>query len=258
MAQPAQPSAGGGAAANADAHPQPHAGSQDNGNGKLLLPQLDRLHLAFKRSRVSPSASSSSQDQQSQHLPKSVIPTQRRVTEQLTKNWAPFKVLRQRYGTRFEEQRQLHLSQKHKATVADFTLRVEMNGLEEQADNTKVRELFWKPLSWLGTIRSTSANDAFDPALWETFVSTTLGLEVPILDALPRLHNSPLAKCGCKKSCMNFHGDHTSTCTAHSGATKAHDWMVSVLGPLSVRPDTWSEHSTVSRSAQVNGVAMWR
>jgi hypothetical protein len=187
VAQPAHPSAGGGAAANADAHPQPHAGSQDNGNGKLLLPQLDRLHLAFKRSQVSPSASSSSQDQQSQHLPKSVIPTQRRVTEQLTKNWAPFKVLRQRYGTRFEEQHQLHLPQKHKATVADSTLRVEMNGLEEQADNTKVRELFWKPLSWLGTIRSTSANDAFDPAIWETFVSTTLGLEVPILDALPRL-----------------------------------------------------------------------
>ena len=25
---------------------------------------------------------------------------------------------------------------------------------------------------------------------------------------------------------------YTSTCTAHSGATKAHDWMVSVLGPL--------------------------
>ena len=67
-----------------------------------------------------------SQDQQSQHLPKSVIPTQRRVTEQLTKNWSSFKVLRQRYaGTRFEEQRQLHLPQKHKATVADSTLRVD-------------------------------------------------------------------------------------------------------------------------------------
>jgi hypothetical protein len=24
-----------------------------------------------------------------------------------------------------------------------------MNGLEEQADNVKARELFWKPLSWL-------------------------------------------------------------------------------------------------------------
>ena len=32
--------------------------------------------------------------------------------------------------------------------------------------------------------------------------------------------------------CMDFHGDHTSTCTAHSGATQAHDWMVGALGPL--------------------------
>jgi hypothetical protein len=194
VAQPALPSdAGGCAAANAGAHPQPHAGSQDNCNGKFLLPQLDRLHLAFKRSQVSPSLSSTSQDQQSQHLPKSVIPTQRRVTEQLTKNWTPFKVLRQRYaGTRFEEHRQLHLPQKHKATVADSTLRLEMDGLEEQADNSKARELFWKPLSWLSTIRPTSANNAFDPALWETFVSTTLGLGVPILASLPRLNNSPL------------------------------------------------------------------
>jgi hypothetical protein len=85
-----------------------------------------------------------------------------------------------------------------------------------------------------GTIRPTSANDAFDPALWETFVSTTLGLEVPILAALPRLHNRQLAKCGCKKFCMDFHGDHTSTCTGHSGATKTHDWMVSLLGQLSL------------------------
>ena len=92
-----------------------------------------------------------------------------------------------------------------------------MNNLEEQADNAKARELFWKPLSWLGAIRPTSTNDAFDPALWETFVSTTLGLEGkivnnaqrdggarrPILSALPQFHNSPLAKCGCKKFCMN-------------------------------------------------------
>ena len=125
---------------------------------------------------MSPSASSSSQDQQAQQPTKSVIPTQRRVTEQLTKHWAPFKALRQRHaGTRFEEQRQLHLPQKHKATVADSTLRVEMKNLEEQADNTKARELFWKPLSWLGAIRPTSANDAFDPALWETLTCLRLG-----------------------------------------------------------------------------------
>ena len=53
-----------------------------------------------------------------------------------------------------------------------------------------------------------------------------------MLSSLPRLNNSPLAKCGCKKHCMDFNGDHIATCTAHSGATKAHVWMVSVLGPL--------------------------
>ena len=47
----------------AGANPQPQpAGSQDNGNVKLVLPQLTRLHEAFKGSQVSPPASSSSQD----------------------------------------------------------------------------------------------------------------------------------------------------------------------------------------------------
>ena len=131
-------------------------------------------------SEVSPSESSSSQDQQ--HPKPSPILSQRCLTEQLTKHWPQFKALRQHHtGTRFEEQGQLHLPQKHKATVPDSTLHVEMNGLEEQADNTKARDIYWKPLSWLGTTRSTTANDALDPALWETFVSTRLDLEVPVL-----------------------------------------------------------------------------
>jgi hypothetical protein len=79
-------------------------------------------------------------------------------THTLTKNWSPFKALCQHCDcTRFEEQSQLHLSQKHKATVADSTLRVEMNALEEQVDNVKDRDLYLKPLSWLWTIRPTWA-----------------------------------------------------------------------------------------------------
>ena len=69
-------------------------------------------------------------------------------------------------------------------------------------------------------------------ALWATYVSTTLGVGLPVLSSLPRLPNSPLAKCGCKRHALDLYGDHTSTCTTHSGATKAHDWMVSALGPL--------------------------
>jgi hypothetical protein len=45
-----------------------------------------------------------------------------------------------------------------------------MNVLGEHFDNDKAREFFWKPMSWIGTIRTTSANDTFDPALWATFV----------------------------------------------------------------------------------------
>jgi hypothetical protein len=177
---PPPPSAGGGAAANAGAHPQPqHAGSQDDGNGKLVLPQLNRLHEAFKRNQIPSSASSSSQAQQPNRP--TPIPTQRRLTQQLTKHWGPFTALRQRYAdTRFDEQRQLHLPKKHKATVQDSTLRVEMNALQEQADNAKPASSSGSPLmSWLETIRPKSANDAFDPALWATFVSMTLGVGVP-------------------------------------------------------------------------------
>ena len=54
--------------------------------------------------------------------------------------------MRQHYvSTRFQAQRQLHLPQKYKATVPESSLRVEMNALEEQADNAKARDLYWKP-----------------------------------------------------------------------------------------------------------------
>jgi hypothetical protein len=135
----------------------------DYGHGKLVFPQLNRLHEAFKRSQVSHPAASSSQDQLPTRRP-SPIPSQRRITQQLTKHWPQFKALRQHYAsTCFEEQRQLHLPQKHKATVPESRLRIEMNALEEHADNAKAHDLYWKPLSWLGTIRPSTANDAFDP-----------------------------------------------------------------------------------------------
>jgi len=93
----------------------------------------------------------------------------------------------------------------------------------------------------LGTLRPTTDDDAWAPAIWQTFsgFTSTLGLEVPVLSSLLRHHNLPAAKCGCKKflldvhgSMFTVHGDNISTCTAHSGATKAHDWMVGRLGPL--------------------------
>ena len=46
---------------------------------------------------------------------------------------------------------------------------IQKNGLEEQADNDKTRDHYWKPLSWLGTLRTMNvyANDRLDQPLWE-------------------------------------------------------------------------------------------
>ena len=52
---------------------------------------------------------------------------------------------------------------------------------------------------------------------------------------MPPSHASIIARllsAAAKSSAWTFTATtHTSTCTAHSGATKAHDWMVSVIGP---------------------------
>jgi hypothetical protein len=43
---------------------------------------------------------------------------------------------------------------------------------------------------------------------------------------IPVIAEKPLAVCGCRKFGIDTLGDYLCTCTAHSGAKKAHDWMV--------------------------------
>ena len=81
-----------------------------------------------------------------------------------------------------------------------------------------------------------------------------------MLSSLARLKNSSLSK-RLQNYCMDFHGDHTSTCikmqaqstvqlkAMRKGETKAHDWMVGVLGPLFRTLDTRSAPSSVTASA---------
>ena len=39
-------------------------------------------------------------------------------------------------------------------------------------------------MSWLGTLRPTTVDDAWAPAIWQTFFTSTFGLEVPVLSSL--------------------------------------------------------------------------
>ena len=49
---------------------------------------------------------------------------------------------------------------------------------------------------------------------------------------IPVIVEKPLAVCGCRKFKVDALGDHLCTCTAHSGAKKAHDWAVDQLADL--------------------------
>ena len=53
-----------------------------------------------------------------------------------------------------------------------------------------------------------------------------MGTQIPVIE------EKPLAVCGCRKFQVDALDDHLCTCTAHSGAKKAHDWAVDQLADL--------------------------
>jgi hypothetical protein len=101
-----------------------------------------------------------------------------------------------------------------------------MADLESQEEDALKRVLFLKPMSWLGQIRPHRRDEAWSASLWQTFFAMTMGVQIPVNA------EKPLAACGCRKFQLDPLGDHLCTCTAHSGAKKAHDWAVDQTAEL--------------------------
>jgi hypothetical protein len=191
--------------------------SQQQETTSLSLPQLNRL---IEASFVRDESSASNADV-------TAIPSQLRVTQQILSHWQPFQDLKLMFaGSRRAEQLSLHSQQRIVATVEDSVLRTEMAGLESQEEDAPKRILFLKPMSWLGQIRSHHRDETWSSSLWQTFFSASIGAQIPVIA------EKPLATCGCRKFQLDPLGDHLNTCTAHSGAKKAHDWMVDQLADL--------------------------
>jgi hypothetical protein len=156
-----------------------------------------------------------------------VIPSQLRVTQQILSHWQPFQDLKLMFAvSRRAEQSSLYSQQHIVATVEDSVLRTEMAGLESQEEDDPIRILFFKPMSWLGQIRSHRRDETWSAGLWQTFFSASMGAQIPVIE------EKPLATCGCWKFQLDPLGDHLNTCTVHSGAKKAHDWMVDQVADL--------------------------
>jgi hypothetical protein len=81
-------------------------------------------------------------------------------------------------------------------------------------------------MSWLGQIRPHRRDEAWSTSLWQTFFAMTMGAQIPVIA------EKPLAACGCRKFQLDALGDYLCTCTAHSGAKKAHDCSVDQIAEL--------------------------
>jgi hypothetical protein len=101
-----------------------------------------------------------------------------------------------------------------------------MADLESQEEDVPKRILFFKSMSWLGQIRSHRRDETWSASLRQTFFSTSLGAQIPVIA------EKPFTTCGCWKFQLDPLGDHLNTCTAHSGAKKAHDWTVDQIANL--------------------------
>jgi hypothetical protein len=185
--------------------------SQQQETTSLSLPQLNRLiEASFVRDESSVS-----------NLDAIAIPLQHRVTLQILNHWYPFQDLKLMFAGSYRvEQLSLRSQQRVVATVEESVLKTEMEGLESQEEDTPERILFFKPMSWLGKIRTHRRDESWSASLWQTFSSTSMGAQIPAIT------EKPLATCGSRKFQLDPLGDHLNTCTAHSGAKKAHDWMV--------------------------------
>jgi hypothetical protein len=72
-------------------------------------------------------------------------------------------------------------------------LKTEMAGLEFQEEDAPKRILFFKPMSWLGQIRTHRRDESWSASLWKTFFSVSMGAQIPVIA------EKPLATCGCRK-----------------------------------------------------------
>jgi hypothetical protein len=76
-------------------------------------------------------------------------------------------------GSRRAEQLSLRSQQRVVTTVEESVLKTEMAGLESQEEDSPKCLLFFKPMSWLGQIRTHRRDESWSSSLWQTFVSTS-------------------------------------------------------------------------------------
>ena len=77
-----------------------------------------------------------------------------------------------------------------------------MVGLESQEVDDPKCILFFKPMGWLGQIKTHRRDETLSDGLSQTFFTTSMGVQIPVIA------EKPLATCGCRKFQIDCLGDH--------------------------------------------------
>jgi hypothetical protein len=95
-----------------------------------------------------------------------VIPSQFKVTHQILTHWYPFRDLNLKFVGSCRTEK-LSLCSQHLIvdTVEESVLRTQMPGLESQEEVVPRRVLFFKPMSWLGQIRTHRRDESWSASL---------------------------------------------------------------------------------------------
>jgi len=94
------------------------------------------------------------------------IPSQHRVTMQILKHWQPFRDLKLMFAVwRRAERLRLRSQQRIIATSENSILRTEMVSLKSQDEDAPKRILWFKPMSWLGQIRTHRRDESWSASL---------------------------------------------------------------------------------------------
>ena len=111
----------------------PVANAQQNRSIPLVLPQLNDLHKIFQRGGLGA------------HNNEPIgIPQQCAISQQLIQKWQPYLLLQHRFwASSLGGQLKLHAQHSCVDTHDDSALRSELEGLEPEGENAKVRRLWY-------------------------------------------------------------------------------------------------------------------
>ena len=93
------------------------------------------------------------------------IPSQFKVTQQILSHWQLRDLTLKFAGSRRAEQLSLRSQQHIVATVEESVLWTEMVDLESQEEDTSKSILFFKPMGWLGQIRTHRRDETLSATL---------------------------------------------------------------------------------------------